>query len=330
MDPWRELSLAITAALQQGWPEALGFMTFMSALGTEEFYLVVLPVIYWCIDKRLGKFLGYVFLLSVMINTMVKGVFRQPRPFWFDPSLGLGTLEESYGLASNHTQSAATIYFVLAGWYRKWWLWVAAVVLVFLIGLSRIYLGAHFLQDVISGALVAMLLLILAAIWQHTFSKRFEKQILGRRLLLLVSIPIVLTALFAAILLLIGAPDLSVPWATYIPTADMAARKDMATSLGALLGFGVGILFEGSRIRFRTAGTVWQRAARYLLGIAVTVALWAGLDYLFPAEPEWLALPLRVLRYFMVLLWVTYGAPWVFVKLKLAAADPEPEIRVTL
>jgi membrane-associated phospholipid phosphatase len=329
MDQWRELSLAITAALQQGWPQAQGFMILVSALGTEEFYLAILPLIYWCINKRLGKFLGYVFLLSVMINTMVKGIFRQPRPFWIDPSLGLG-IEESYGLASGHTQSAATVYFLLAGWYKKWWLWLVAVVMVFLMGLSRIYLGAHFLQDVLSGALLAMLVLIGAAVWQQYFTAGFEKRILGRRLLVLLSIPIVLTAVFAGVMLIIGAPDLSVPWAAYVPGADAAAREGMATSLGAMLGFGAGVLFEGSRIRFHTAGSVWQRVARYVLGIAITLALWAGLDAIFPAEPEWLALPLRVLRYFVVLLWVTYFAPWVFVKLKLATADAESEIRVTL
>ncbi len=329
MDAWRELSLALTVALQQTWPQAAGFMTFISSLGTEEFYLILLPLIYWCIDKRLGKFLGYIFLLSVMINTMVKGTFRQPRPFWLDPSVGLG-IEESYGLASGHTQSAATAYFLIAGWYRKWWLWGLAVLMVVLMAISRVYLGAHFLQDVLTGALLAMLLLILAVIWQRYFQERYEKRILGRRLLVLLSIPIVLTTVYAATMLVIGAPDLAVPWAAYVPTAEMSAREAMATSLGALLGFGTGIVFEGSRIRFQTAGSFWQRAARYGLGIVVTVVIWAGLDAIFPAEPEWLGLPMRVLRYFLILLWVTYFAPWVFVKLKLAAADSESEIRVTL
>ncbi|MEZ4518659.1 MAG: phosphatase PAP2 family protein [Chloroflexota bacterium] len=329
MDPWSELSLALTSALQQAWPQIQGFMSFISSLGTEEFYLFVMPIFYWCVDKRLGKFLGYLFLLSVMLNTMVKGIFRQPRPFWIDPDIGVGD-HEGYGLASGHTQFAATIYFFLAGWYGKFWLWLAAIVLVILMGLSRIYLGAHFIQDVLAGALIAVLLLICVAIWQHYFAAGFDKRNLGRRLLLVVSIPIGLTAIYAGIMLLLGTPDLSAPWASYIPAADLSARETMATSLGALLGFGVGIMFEGSRVRFRTEGSFWQRAARYALGIAVTVALWAGLDAIFPAEPEWLGLPLRVIRYFIILLWVAYFAPMVFVKLKLATADPEPEIRVTL
>lgn len=329
MDQWRELSLALTAALQQAWPQAQGFMVFISALGTEELYLALLPLFYWCIDKRLGKFLGYIFLLSVMVNTMVKGALRQPRPFWLDPTVGLQETV-GYGLSSNHVQAAAMIYFLLAGWFKKWWLWVLAMIMVFLMGLSRIYLGAHFLQDVLSGALLALLLLLLAAIWRRYFQTNFEKRILGRRLLILLSIPIGLTAAYAIVMYILRSPDLTVPWAAYIPAADVAAREAMATSLGAMLGFGVGITFEGSRICFHTTGTFWQRAARYLLGIVVTVLLWAGLDAVFPTHPEWLSLPLRVLRYFLVLLWVTYFAPWVFVKLKLATADAESEIRVTL
>lgn len=329
MEEWRELSMALTAALQAAWPQAQGLMAFISTLGSEVFYLAIMPVFYWCIDKRLGKFIGYLFLLTVMVNVIVKGVFRQPRPFWLDPSLGLSD-DEGYGLASGHAQFATTVYFFLAGWYRKFWLWLLAAVVVLLMGLSRIYLGVHFLLDVISGVMIALLLLVLAAVWRRYFEANFDKRNLGRRLLVLLSIPVLLSGLYVAIILLLGPPDLSVPWAAYVPPAEVYARESLASSLGAMFGFGLGIIYEGSRIRFRVEGPFWQRAARYALGIVVTVALWAGLDAIFPTEPEWLALPLRVLRYFLVLLWVTYFAPWVFVRLKLATADLEPEIRVTL
>jgi hypothetical protein len=38
------------------------------------------------------------------------------------------------------------------------------------------------------------------------------------------------------------------------------------------------------------------------------------------------AIPLRILRYFLVTLWAAYYAPWLFVRLGLADMDPEPEI----
>ena len=74
-----------------------------------------------------------------------------------------------------------------------------------------------------------------------------------------------------------------------------------------------------------------QRKGRpFLLGMAVAVAIWAGLGQVFPDDPLWLALPLRLLRYALLTLWVTYYAPWVFVKIRLAKATPDPGINLSL
>jgi hypothetical protein len=54
------------------------------------------------------------------------------------------------------------------------------------------------------------------------------------------------------------------------------------------------------------------------------------LGQLFPDDPLWLALPLRLLRYALLTLWVTYYAPWVFVKIKIAQAKPDRGIEMTL
>jgi hypothetical protein len=61
----------------------------------------------------------------------------------------------------------------------------------------------------------------------------------------------------------------------------------------------------------------------------VAAGVWLGLEAILPAEPLWLALPLRFVGDLFLILWVTYFAPWLFVRLRLAAADPESEIRVT-
>jgi len=66
------------------------------------------------------------------------------------------------------------------------------------------------------------------------------------------------------------------------------------------------------------------------LGIVVAGAIWAGLGQVFPDNPLWLALPLRLLRYTLLTLWVTYYAPLTFVKLKLAQATPDPGIDLTM
>jgi len=142
-------------------------------------------------------------------------------------------------------------------------------------------------------------------------------------------IPAALALVYVGVLLLLGAPNMDVPWAEFVPAAELTAHEDVVSTLAGLLGFGVGMILESSRVRFRADGPIWQRIVRYALGIAVALGIWS-LRAVLPTDPEWVALPLRFLRYLLLLLWVTYFAPWVFVKLRLAAADAESEVRIAL
>jgi membrane-associated phospholipid phosphatase len=328
MDELYQLSLAITTWLQENYPQLVGLMAAITALGEELFYLATLPAVYWSIDKRLGRQLGYIFLLSAATNNIAKNLFRQPRPFWLDPSVRLREAE-SYGLPSGHAQHATAVYLLLAAWVRRSWVWLPAFVFILLMALSRVYLGVHFIQDVVVGFMLGLLVLGVFLFWQRAFAERFSRRILGRRLLIMITIPAALAVAYVGGLFLLGAPDLDVPWAEFVPAAELTAHEDVVATVAGLLGFGVGMILESSRIRFRSDGPVWKRVVRYALGIAVALGIWS-LRAVLPTEPEWAALPLRFLRYLLLLLWVTYFGPWVFVKLRLAEADAESEVRIAL
>lgn len=325
-----DLGLTFIAWLQTTYPQLEGFFFFVTDLGREEFYLLVFPLIFWCIHKQLGKQLGYLFLFTVFLNAIGKQAFRGPRPFWVDASVGLDTREEGYGIPSGHTQNATVFYFFLAAWIGRNWFWALAVLMVFLMALSRIYLGAHFIHDTIAGFLLAALTLVGFAIVNRRWGGGFSKRILGQRLLVVILIPLLMGLIFIVVRLLLGAPDTAVPWASYIPAAERSSMDAAAQAFGLLLGFGVGIVLESSRVRFRADGIWWKRVVRYLIGIVVLVAIWAGLRQVFPDEPLEVALPLRILRYFLVVIWAAYYAPWLFVKLRLADADPVPAIDVSM
>jgi membrane-associated phospholipid phosphatase len=50
---------------------------------------------------------------------------------------------------------------VAAGVNKRWrWSWILAVVLAFFIGFSRLYLGVHFVYDVIAGWVIGSLMLM--------------------------------------------------------------------------------------------------------------------------------------------------------------------------
>lgn len=329
MEPILEFGLETTRWLQQTFPQLEAFFKFISELGTEEFYLIFVPFIYWCVDKRMGRYLGYLFLFDSALNYLGKHAFRGPRPYWLESSLGLSE-ESSYGVPSSHTQLATAVYLFLATWLQKPWMWLVAIVMVLLMGISRIYLGVHFVHDVVVGTAVSALLIITFWVWYRRASKSFEKRILGYRMMVALIVPLVLTAVYILVRFLIGQPDTSVAWAAYIPTAEQEGIEGIATSVGVLLGLGPALVLEASRVRFRAEGPPWQRVLRLVVGMIGALLIWAGLRAIFPEDPLWLAIVLRVLRYFLLGMWVGLYAPMLFVRLGLAQADPQPTIDLKL
>ena len=328
MEQLYELSLAITVWLQQTYPQIVGSMRVISALGSEQAFLLILPAVYWCVDKRIGRQLGYVFLLSAAANGILKNALRQPRPFWLDPNVEL-IPAEGYGAPSGHVQNVTVLVIFLAAIVRRFWLWLLSLLVILLMTFCRVYLGAHFIPDGVTGFVAGLLVLGVFAVARYRFEGGYARRIMGQRMLVMIIAPVVLAVAYVGMLLILGPPDLNVPWAAHIPAAELETHEDVVAAIAGLLGFGVGMVLESGRVRFRTAGPAWLRVARYVLGIAVALAIWGGLGAVFPRQPEWLAMPLRFGRYSLLLLWVTYFAPWLFVKLSLAQADPESEIKVT-
>ena len=89
------------------------------------------------------------------LSNIVKALTHRPRP---PAAQAIGHWTGS-AFPSGHATSATAVYGMLAAllaattprWGRKVTAWTAAVLVVGLIGLSRLYLGAHWLTDVLGG-----------------------------------------------------------------------------------------------------------------------------------------------------------------------------------
>lgn len=89
--------------------------------------------------------------LGMLLNVLLKNIFQRARPSFEHPLLTLTT----YSFPSGHAAAATLLYGVLGaylvctcnGW-RRVLVICLAVGMVALVGLSRIYLGAHYLSDV--------------------------------------------------------------------------------------------------------------------------------------------------------------------------------------
>ncbi|MFQ5812676.1 MAG: phosphatase PAP2 family protein [Anaerolineae bacterium] len=270
-----------------------GLLTAATFLGEEEFYLVFLPLIYWCFNKRVGVRLAYAFLLSAYLNSFIKDLFGIPRPD--DSRIRFLRKETTPSFPSGHAQGATVVWGYLATQRRNRAFWAAVVVLISLISLSRVYLGVHFPQDLAGGIAIGVLYLLafnwVTANW-------------GGRL---AELPWVVKA------------GLSV----FVPIALMVAHlsKDTAMTMGAFSGMGLGFLLEGKFVGFSADGLWWRRVLRFLVGLILVGVFYVGLKAVFPTEvtPS-LALAWRAIRYGIVGMVGTFLAPWIFVKTALAEA----------
>jgi membrane-associated phospholipid phosphatase len=293
-------------------------MKLFSFLGTEEFLVLLLPILYWCVDSILGLRVVILLMLSTSLNGALKLAFHGPRPYWYSPSVQGLAEETSFGIPSNHAQSAAVVWGTLAAYLRKGWGWLVAILLIFLIGFSRLYLGVHFPTDVLLGWLIGGLLLWLTLRFWNPLAAWIKKQSAGRQVLaaFLVSLLVFVLPLVPAAWLKVTNWQPPQDWASYATQA--ISLQNAATSAGTLFGLLAGLVWLARQGGFQTKGPWWKLVLRYLLGIAGVLIIRYGLKFIFPEGETVLAYFLRYLRYALIGLWVSAGAPLTFIRLKLA------------
>ena len=292
MEAFLQWGLDLILAIQQVHGPALdSIFLAITSLGAEEFYLLLVPLIFWCVDFGFGARMAVLLLLSSYLNVYLKDLFQQPRPFDLDPSVQLAPVG-GYGLPSGHAQSAVVVWGVIAAWARQRWFWGVAIGLMALIGFSRIYLGLHFPTDVLGGWMIGGLLLGLYVVTHSRVAELLAESGLGWQLVLVLGLPLVLLVIHPV--------------------------KDTTMTTGALAGAGVGLVLSHRYISFSAHGPLRQRVLRFVIGAVVVVLLYAGLKTAFPGEESSLYLVFRFLRFGFVGLWASLGAPWLFKILRLA------------
>jgi membrane-associated phospholipid phosphatase len=299
-------------------------MKFFTFLGSEEFFMVVLPLIYWCIDASTGLRIGVIVLVTGSISEFLKLIMHGPRPYWYSTQIRALTSEVTFGVPSGHAQIATGLWGMAAAQIKRRWAWLAAVLIIIMIGLSRLYLGVHFPHDVLLGWAIGALVLWAFLRWWDTTAAWVKQKSLGQQIGLAFALSIVFVTLG-----LIGFGSLRnwVMPAEWLANATQAEGVELPapvslnnpiTSAAILFGFLAGLAWMNSRGGFNTQGSFWQRALRLLPGLVGVLILYLGLRAVFPSGDSFIAYFLRYVRYAMIGLWVSGGAPWLFQKLKLA------------
>lgn len=295
-------------------------MKVVSFLGSEEFFLLLLPLFYFCVNARLGLRLGLLVIAGDTLNLLLKTAFAQPRPFWIDERiLPLGR-DTSYGLPSSHAQNAVSVWGYLAAQANRPWAWGAAGILVVLISLSRVYLGVHFWTDILGGWLIGALFLAAFLRFQPRLEAAFEKQPLSWQAFMVSLLVALLFLVGMAARLLHSGAD-APPWAGV--AEEGRSLRSLVSHLGAFWGLGIGWAMALRGTGFSACGPLPLRALRFLVGMAGVAFFWRGLSLLLPVPEGAPELALRFTRYALMTWWVAYLAPQLFLKWGLAASDAD-------
>jgi glycerophosphoryl diester phosphodiesterase/membrane-associated phospholipid phosphatase len=307
------------ASLQERAPWLVPVMAAVTFLGDEEFYLLLLPLLYWAVSRRFGIRLGAMLLLTASVNGLLKLTFTTPRPSFLQPELGKVT-ETSFGVPSGHAQNAAAIWGLLAASVRRWPVRIALVGLIVLIGFSRFFLGVHFLEDLWVGWAVGAVLLMLLLLLEGPVVRWWLRLTTTDRMLAAV---VASLAIVAPAMLLAGRlVNVAFPWPGLPDPLVATGASHVVTPAATLAGFGIGLALLLERGGFDHRGPRGQRVVRVLAGLVGVVVLWQGLGAVFPGGEDPLALLLRYVRYALVGAWVGGIAPLLFVRAGLAAPAP--------
>jgi undecaprenyl-diphosphatase len=133
------------------------FITHWNGIAGSSVMGVLLAAWFW---YRRAHYWLVVVLVAVpggmLLNVALKHVFQRARPTLEDPLLTLST----YSFPSGHTAAATVFYGLLAcylvrrvrGWPARAAIVAACVAMVMLVALSRMYLGVHYLSDVLAAS----------------------------------------------------------------------------------------------------------------------------------------------------------------------------------
>jgi membrane-associated phospholipid phosphatase len=253
----------------QSWasPTLTAVMNGISLLGYTRAYVAISALLAFGFGMRVAVPLLVLISLNAAFTDVAKVAAAMPRPDADSRVLALSMyaaslrhreadtptqVEDSHGFPSGHVSAATTFAVGLAmlvgGKRRRW---VFAVVWIAAMALSRMYLGRHFLGDVIGGVGVGLITVVLALLilrLHHLVRESRKHHPWPAHRVMAIAV------VLAGSALLVGLPD--------------------AGDAGRLLGTAAGVLFLVGHDVFRRETNTWARAVLLIASAAGFAGAW--------------------------------------------------------
>ena len=277
-----DLNMSILRALEQiRVPFADYLFLGISHIGSEIAAVLIAFVFYWCLNKKDGLFILSNCLLCSSFNQIMKLVCHVPRPFVKYKDFHVVEIARSttggFSFPSGHTQSSTSLYgslFVILKRRGIRILPVLCVVIIALVGFSRLYLGAHYPTDVLGGFAIGLVfLLILTPVFRRIETHPY---------LISVMFGIATAAMFTTLCLFEFGPCRAVVEGLTTPEG----LADMLKALGMCTGIALAVTIcepiERRFVRFETGAVWWAQILKAVIGLALVGGLMLVMKY--PAE----------------------------------------------
>jgi len=256
------------------------FFQFWTLFGEELVIIGILGFLYWCYNKKIGEKVGVTVFVSLVLNSVIKVIFMRPRPFVVDDTIINVRPQTSggYSFPSGHTQGAATTFGSFAIWMKQSWITISSIVIIIFVAISRMYLGVHYLTDVIVGGILGIGIAYLFYLYfkKHENPERLYKSIL------FISIGVFV---IGYIYYLFTAKASGVETNAYVLYNNLEGISKM---MGAIVGFVIGLSFEKNKVQFENHHVLWKNAIRFVGGVAIVMVVRLALKAIFGmiVDPE--------------------------------------------
>ncbi|MGL1889455.1 MAG: phosphatase PAP2 family protein [Reichenbachiella sp.] len=288
-----------------------GFLQFFTFLGEDEGYILIITFIYLLYDKKLAVRLAIMVLSTMSANHFLKMIIGNPRPFvtegtflknWQISPEYANELATEFSTPSGHAMSSFVFYSYLQSVFKSNYIKVSFFLIIVFIGISRPYLGVHYIEDVVIGWLVGFQFMLLAFKYGDVISNIWTKMSLTKQLAITAGMSIALWMI-----------------SFYITGGNIATQPlPFVGHLGFILGVVLGNYLERKHLNFDPKSKTWGiKILRWVIAIILVMT-----PLLLLEETSWIdwSTPAYSTHIYQYLCYATSGflgiyvAPYLFIK----------------
>ena len=280
--------------LRDVFPGTNYFWRFITEFGGTYIYYGMFFIFYWGINKQYAISLFRVYVGSNFVNFYSKAWISRARP---DESLWILIGAGHLSTPSGHAMSSSVWWGYIAMYVKKWWMWVTSIIMIILVGLSRNYLGVHWLGDILTGWLFGIIILLFVSILREPIYSYIEKREIKQGVLSICGI-------ILAIIVLI------------FTEIFYDSTYNIGTPCGQLLGMSIGFYIEQKYVNFNEnirEKKWWKGLIRLIFGLVLILCFFMVLDLFLSSSIFWQ----NTLMHMLTLLFGIVIWPLVFQKINI-------------